>query len=93
MLHVGQHLFPVGTGTGGQAQRAVDGTGALEQRIVLDHRQHAQRHALAVVQAGRAAAAHTAHCLDAMADGVAEVQAGTHAALALVLLHDLFLEF
>ena len=28
-----------------------------------------------------------------MADGVAEVQAGAHTALALVLLHDLFLEF
>ena len=46
-----------------------------------------------MVQAGGAAAAHTTHSLNAVADGVAEVQAGTHAALALVLLDNLFLEF
>ena len=44
------------------------------------------------VQPGRAAAAHTAHGLDAVADGMAKVQAGADAALALVLFDDLLLE-
>ena len=93
MLHVGQDLLLVGPGAGGQAQRAVNRPGALEQGRVLDHRQHTQRDAFAVVQARGTAAPHTAHGFDAVADGVAEVQAGADAALALVLLDDLFLKF
>ena len=93
MLHIGQDLLLVGPGAGGQAQRAVNRPGALEQGRVLDHRQHAQRDAFAVVQARGTAAPHTAHGFDAVADGVAEVQAGADAALALVLLDDLFLKF
>ena len=52
------------------------------QRLVLDHGQHAQRHALAVVQAAQMLGA-----LDAVADGVAKVQHRPEAGLPLVVFH------
>ena len=87
MLHIAQHLVLVHAGAHRQAQRPHDGAGALDQLLVLDHGQHTQRHALAMIQAVGAAAPDALHRLDAVADGVAEVEAGPHAGLPLVLLH------
>ena len=93
MQHIVQHFFFAGTGAHRQPQRAVDGAHPLGQGVVLDHRQHAQRHALAVVQPGGAPPADALDRLDAVSDGMPKVQAFAHTALALVLLDDFFLEF
>src|SRR5699024_166579 len=53
---LGVDFFLGQAGAGGQAQAAVDCPRALAQGFVLDHGQHPQGHALAVEQAGLAAA-------------------------------------
>ena len=90
--HLCQHLFPIISSAGGQAEAAVHRAHPLLQCLGFDHGQHAQSHALAVVKAHGAAALDALDGLDAVADGVAEVQGLAHALLSLVLLHDVLLE-
>ena len=90
--HLCQHLFLIVSSAGGQAEAAVHRAHPLLQCLGFDHGQHAQRHALAVVKAHGAAALDALDGLDAVADGVAEVERLAHALLSLVLLHDVLLE-
>ena len=92
MQHLGQHLFLIVSGAGGQAEAAVHRAHPLLQGFGFDHGQHAQRHALAVEQAHGAAALDALDGLDAVADGVAEVEGLAHPALGLVLLDNVLFE-
>lgn len=89
--HLGQHFFTVVAAAQRQADAAVVHRARAFAAPGLDHGQHAERNALAVVKAGFAPSLHALHGFDAVAEGVAEVQRFVRAVLALVLFDDIFL--
>ena len=81
-----KYFIAIVADTGRQAQLFIHGPRAAAQRGVLDHGQHAQRHAFPVVQPAQMVCA-----FNGVAQRMAEVQRGAQAGLPLVPLHHVLL--